>query len=617
MDTARYRAIGLVSFLSMLLIASLLFGASNQAAQAATGIHYVAPGGSCGGRTPCYSTVQAAVDAAQPGDEIRVAAGTYSGINNQGGLAQVVYIAKSLTIRGGFAASNWNTPNPDTNITELLAAGQGRVVVITGEVDVTLEGIRLSYGNAAGLGGHKVIYDSTDAGGGLYISQADVTLDEITIYTSTVSDGNGGGLYQTGGTLLVENSTLQGNYAFHGGGAYFYESEVTFTDNLVQGNTINDFTGNGSGLMTDGGTVLISENILQNNLTDQNVIGAAGFNDIDLTITNNQIRANEGTAISLGYTISPPYIAGNIIQGNGKHGIYLIYTSAIVSNNTIKDNGATGIYSQGDLQIIGNLIQNNQSGQFGGGVHILLATPKTLIANNIIRDNRVGGGLIWNGSGGGMYLDRCNEVPLIGNLFAGNQAFNSSNNSQPGKGGGLYLTRSDVIMTNNIIVNNYAQSSGSGMYISGSSPTLLHTTIANNTGGNGTGILAIAVSTDPSVLNMKNTIVVSQTIGVAVDSGSPQNLATLDGVLWWANGANKTGTAFIFHETTGDPAFVDPSSDDFHISPTSAAIDNGIDTDVTLDFDSEPRFVPPDLGADEFWLPDSLRQLFLPLIRRD
>ena len=39
---------------------------------------YVDPAGSCGGDTPCYTTIQAAIDAASSGSVIKVMAGTYA-----------------------------------------------------------------------------------------------------------------------------------------------------------------------------------------------------------------------------------------------------------------------------------------------------------------------------------------------------------------------------------------------------------------------------------------------------------------------------------------------------------------------------------------------------------
>ena len=84
--------------------------------EASPGVRYVAPGGDCGGATPCYSSVQAAVDAAAPGDEILVAAGVYTGVQNRPTLnipdyftaTQVVAITKPVTIRGGYTTTNWN-----------------------------------------------------------------------------------------------------------------------------------------------------------------------------------------------------------------------------------------------------------------------------------------------------------------------------------------------------------------------------------------------------------------------------------------------------------------------------------------------------------------------------
>jgi hypothetical protein len=90
-------------------------------AQAAAGIFYVAPGGVCGGGVPnCYASLQAAVDAAAPGDEIRAAAGTYTDlsvrprqdITTTGFVTRTLYLSKTVTVRGGYS-SDFSAWNPD------------------------------------------------------------------------------------------------------------------------------------------------------------------------------------------------------------------------------------------------------------------------------------------------------------------------------------------------------------------------------------------------------------------------------------------------------------------------------------------------------------------------
>ncbi len=83
----------------------------------------VCHGGGCD-----YDNIQDAVDAASDGNVIKVAAGDYTGVNNYGKLAQVIYISKSVTIRGGHTTAFTDPPDPDTNPTTVDAQGGGRVL---------------------------------------------------------------------------------------------------------------------------------------------------------------------------------------------------------------------------------------------------------------------------------------------------------------------------------------------------------------------------------------------------------------------------------------------------------------------------------------------------------
>ena len=171
---------------------------------------YVAPGGNCGTAAPCYGNVQAAVDAASAGDTIRVATGIYTGVQGRPApsgyphppasnlITQVVYITKTVTVRGGYTTADWNTSDPDANPTTLDAEGLGRVMVIAGNISPTVEGLRLTGGDAAGLGG------GSDCGGGMYIISATAAISNNLVFSNTAE--RGGGLY-----LRSSPSTLSGN----------------------------------------------------------------------------------------------------------------------------------------------------------------------------------------------------------------------------------------------------------------------------------------------------------------------------------------------------------------------------------------------------------------------
>lgn len=631
---------GATVLLAVFMLLSFFLVISVQATQANPGILYVTVGGDCGSASPCYSTIQAAVDDSQAGDEIRVAQGMYP---IQGGTEQVVLVDKNLTIEGGYTTSNWNTPDPEANATILNALTQGRAMLISGTVEVTIEGLQLIYGSSADLGN----------GGGIYADGADLTLRQTWVMTNTAPDDNyGGGIYIQNGTLLVDGCTVQANTADSGGGMRILSSDATIQDSLFISNTASGGTsGNGgAGVLISGpGQITMTGNVVKNNETSWLVQGG-GVSLYDW-------------GYSYGHDYLNLYLYDNLIEGNysgGGGGVRIAKSfsymniSAEIISNTIRDNysfyGGAGIGAGENITITHNLITENHAGLdphdnyvdygTGGGMAIY---GNALIENNRITDNEAKG-ISSLGYGGGAELHGGGSIIFRHNLVTGNYA---SAGYMGGRGGGIYVTGDNVLieanliqgntanggeyltggggininggdtrLVNNIITDNSVSgdvSRGSGVTVDGGAPTLLHNTIANNTGGGGQGIFVIE-GDDPGQPVLYNTTVASQTIGIQVDSGSPQNLATLYGVLWWGNTDDYAGAVYAFDETSGDPAFVDPLGWDYHIHADSTAIDKGVDIEIVDDIDSEPRFGIPDLGADEYWAPGALERVYLALV---
>jgi uncharacterized repeat protein (TIGR01451 family) len=195
---------------------------------------------------------------------------------------------------------------------------------------------------------------------------------------------------------------------------------------------------------------------------------------------------------------------------------------------------------------------------------------------------------------------------LDSNIITGNTV-NSPCSFSAG-GGAVIDQYSDAVLANNLIAGNQVQDQASGLYIRASTVRLLHNTIANNSGGDGSGVYVAMIDgttllTDSTVA-LTNTIIVSQTVGVTVTTGST---VTLNSTLWHGNTTDwgGAGTINTSNDYTGNPAFINPTAGDYHLGPTSAAIDKGINAGVVNDIDGQPR--PQgggyDLGADEYPAP--------------
>jgi uncharacterized repeat protein (TIGR01451 family) len=527
-------------------------------AQAAGTIRYVAPTGInsnnlCANSAKPCKTIQRAVDVAAPGDEIRVAAGTYTGVTFREGYTSVVYITKSLTLRGGFTLANWDISNPTNNFTTLNGQGLGGVIGISGTLGVTIEGLRLTGGTGA-----------RNPGCGICVATATVTLRDNTIFGNRSGMLIGFGSVATVSHNLIYSNTLDGVEFF------FLSGQAILADNTISGNKWSGITLLGSSGVT------LERNLIENNLTVENC---------DPLITTS---CNGG-------------------------GVSLYVSNATLSQNVIRQNeagldGGGVSLAQSTATLRANTLLNNTAGRGGGGVSLHYSTAR--LEHNRIISNTAGQG------GGGVTDDGNSQIILSGNLIAGNTARSGGglvlgasahpitlegdiirHNVSQELGGGIFFTGGQLTLTNTIIADNRAGVAGSGLYLSYPLARLFHTTIAHNSGGDGSGIHIAFTQPGFNTVALTNTILVSQTIGITASAGST---ATLNSVLWFGNGSNTggAGTINVTNQTTGNPAF---AADGYHLTPASAALDKGVNAGVGTDIDGQPRpFGPaPDLGADE------------------
>jgi len=396
-------------------------------------------------------------------------------------------------------------------------------------------------------------------------------------------DGEGArrAIYIKGVTPTLQLLSFVNGSATQGGNVYAEDADVTFIATPVT-----------SGTATYGGGLYLKNcrtSFDAGALSWMNLLGIANL----LPVQNN----------------SASYGGGVYIEG----GTPILTGLDVNANSATYEGGGFYLYS-GQPIIAGGLVMGNQAGNKGGG--FFLGNSPARIAATYVYSNAAA-------DGAGFYLNGPfsfseDTVPIIANNYV---RHNSTTGSQ---GGGFYFRQAIAGLVNNVIADN-AASDGAAMYLWASSPQLFHNTIAQNSGDSGIyatnkpGRLWPPIIPIPSQPSFTNTIIVSQTVGVYVDStGLPapfQNKVTLYGTLWNGNGSNTggSGTVVSSGDVYGDPKFTctgDPPGclNPYHILTDSLAVDAGVpvalnlpgsDLFVDIDLQLRPSGDGYDIGADE------------------
>jgi hypothetical protein len=303
-------------------------------------------------------TIQAGINAANNGDDVVVAAGTYMEAINFFGKAITVRSASGepgdtiidgngadhvvrfvsgedpntvlsgVTITGGIAGGS----HPDNNGGGIFCINSSPLVtqcIISGNV-TTLSG------NGGGiycdLSGATMIRCtitqnlSDRSGGGFYCNDSAVTFSDCSIVGNT-ADFEGGGFYSTDSTITITRSTFLDNIALGtgGGGLFSNDCQATISDTFFLGNSASGGSGSGGGLYSDFGRLWVTHCIFSGNV----VLGVLSVDGGGGCYFRRALSA----------TVSHCAFDGNVTQGLGSsRSIYNDGSYLHVSNSILWEN---------------------------------------------------------------------------------------------------------------------------------------------------------------------------------------------------------------------------------------------------------------------------------------
>jgi hypothetical protein len=489
-----------------------------------------------GPKSGCHATIQAAVDAAQDGDTIRLSAGAFAG---------AITIAKSIDLVGaGAGATTIAGGGPVLTIGEHLAASPPTVSISSLTVTGGVSRVGFASGDDfAGVGGG--IYVPPSAG---FSTGATVRIDGVVVtknrsepattfpfpctpaITCQFGYAEAGGISNFG-TMSLRNSRVSDNEAgagvtsfASGGGIYNHvQGVLTVERSLVSGNRLrlarpNAIVASGGGITTHG-RLAVSDSIVSDNSVDVESelpadVGTASFtggievtNVASATITRTVVRGNSVRMTNVG---------GDTLAGVGgistDEDVSLVLHDSTVTGNSVHAStsasgaGATafagGVELEGTVEVSGTRIIGNEvhaespsgfTGAAAGGVEAEGLQP-VVVSDSVVTGNSVsalttegfalavGGGI----SNGGLLTLRRTVVSANSVSATGPAGFASGGGIQnwiiplSGSPQVVELTLVDSVVTGNRLGSDTGLALQGGGIFASSPVTLTRTVVAGN-----------------------------------------------------------------------------------------------------------------------------------------
>lgn len=275
-----------------------------------------------------HSTIQAAINAAAPGDTIEVAPGTY--------VENLNFLGKAIRVT--------SVEGQGPQVTIIDGNQNGSVVVFSsGEgLQSVLNGFTIRNGNATA---------SALRGGGIRIENSSPTISG-NIITGNIAGDGGGGISSSFGSPLIQGNIITQNHqrtgwsgGIGGGGVSIGgASAAQLLNNAIFGNSWTTANGGGISLFA-AGTPTLRNNLITGNTAGSQGGGISMLNRSDALIVQNIVAANSASAGGGIYWLVPSGARGPLLVNNTVTGNHAQQGSAVL---------ADGFDSQ--AQLINNLL---------------------------------------------------------------------------------------------------------------------------------------------------------------------------------------------------------------------------------------------------------------------